>query len=150
MTDIIESQIKERSYLTKTYYKYGKRKSDIEKLIVKTNECEEIVSAAKDKYIIQICEKLNDPITAPKTYWKIINRFLNNKKIPAIPPLLVNGEIIQNFLKKHLFLINVLCLNVLHYKNSSSLPTFYLRTDETLLLLNINDNHIFAITKINA
>ena len=116
MTDIIESQIKERSYLTKTYYKYGKRKSDIEKLIVKTNECEEIVSAAKDKYIIQICEKLNDPITAPKTYWKIINRFLNNKKIPAIPPLLVNGEIIQNFLKKHLFLINVLCLNVLHYK----------------------------------
>ena len=116
MTDIIESQIKERSYLTKTYYKYGKRKSDIEKLIVKTNECEEIVSAAKDKYIIQICEKLNDPITAPKTYWKIINRFLNNKKIPAIPPLLVNGEIIQNFLKKHLFLINVLRLNVLHYK----------------------------------
>ena len=80
MTDIIESQIKERSYLTKTYYKYDKRKSDIEKLIVKTNECEEIVSAAKDKYIIQICEKLNDPITAPKTYWKIINRFLNNKK----------------------------------------------------------------------
>ena len=116
MTDIIESQIKERSYLTKTYYKYDKRKSDIEKLIVKTNECEEIVSAAKDKYIIQICEKLNDPITAPKTYWKIINRFLNNKKIPAIPPLLVNGEIIQNFLKKHLFLINVLRLNVLHYK----------------------------------
>ena len=116
MTDIIESQIKERSYLTKTYYKYGKRKSDIEKLIVKTNECEEIVSATKDKYIIQICEKLNDPITAPKTYWKIINRFLNNKKIPAIPPLLVNGEIIQNFLKKHLFLINVLRLNVLHYK----------------------------------
>ena len=116
MTDIIESQIKERSYLTKTYYKYGNRKSDIEKLIVKTNECEEIVSAAKDKYIIQICEKLNDPITAPKTYWKIINRFLNNKKIPAIPPLLVNGEIIQNFLKKHLFLINVLRLNVLHYK----------------------------------
>ena len=116
MTDIIESQIKERSYLTKTYYKYGKRKSDFEKLIVKANECEEIVSAAKDKYIIQICEKLNDPITAPKTYWKIINRFLNNKKIPAIPPLLVNGEIIQNFLKKHLFLINVLRLNVLHYK----------------------------------
>ena len=63
-----------------------------------------------------MCEKLNDPITAPKTYWKIINRFLNNKKIPAIPPLLVNGEIIQNFLKKHLFLINVLRLNVLHYK----------------------------------
>ena len=28
-----------RSYLNKTYYKYGKRDSDLEKLIVKTNEC---------------------------------------------------------------------------------------------------------------
>ena len=51
MIDVIKSQLKERSYLTKTYYKYGKRKPDFEKLIVKTNECQEIISAAKDKYI---------------------------------------------------------------------------------------------------
>ena len=31
--------------------------------------------------------------------------------------------------------------------NSSSLPTFYLRTDETLLSLNISDDDIFAIIK---
>ena len=68
MNDVINSKLKERSYLTKIYYKYGKRKSDFEKLIVKTSECVEIISAAKDKYIIQMCEKLNDPITAPKTY----------------------------------------------------------------------------------
>ena len=97
---VIKSKLKERSYLTKTYYKYGKRKPDFEKLIVKTNECVEIISTAKDKYFIQICEKLNDPITAPKIYWKIINRFLSNKKIPAIPPLLVNGEIFSNFSQK--------------------------------------------------
>ena len=80
MIDVIKSQLKERSYLTKTYYKYGKRKPDFEKLIVKTNECQEIISAPKDKYIIQMYEKLNDPITATKIYWKMINRFLNNKK----------------------------------------------------------------------
>ena len=68
MNDVLSSKLKERSYLTKIYYKYGKRKSDFEKLIVKTSECVEIISAAKDKYIIQMCEKLNDPITAPKTY----------------------------------------------------------------------------------
>ena len=75
ITDVIKSKLKERSYSTKTYYEYGKRKSRVEKIIVKTNECVEIISAAKNKYVIQICEKLNDPITAPKTYWKIINRF---------------------------------------------------------------------------
>ena len=79
-TDVIKSQLKDRSYLTKTYYKYGKRKPDFEKLIVKTNQCKEFISATKDKYINQMCEKLNDPITALKTYWKIINHFLNNKK----------------------------------------------------------------------
>ena len=82
----MKCKLKERSYLTKTYYKNGERKSDFEKLIVKTNECTEIISAAKDKYIVKMCEKLKDTITAPKTYWKIINRFLSNKKIPAIPP----------------------------------------------------------------
>ena len=37
MIDVIKSQLKERSHLTKAYYKYGKRKPDFEKLIVKMN-----------------------------------------------------------------------------------------------------------------
>ena len=90
---VIKSKLKERAYLTRRYYKYGKRKPDFEKLIIKRNECKEIILAAKDKYIIQMCDNLNDHITAPKTCLKIINRFLNNKRIPAIP-LLVTGEII--------------------------------------------------------
>ena len=35
-----------------------------------------------------------------KAYRSILNRFLNNKKIPNIPPLNVNGKIIYNFEKK--------------------------------------------------
>ena len=46
MTDVIKSKLKERSYLTKTYYKYGKRNFDFQKLIAKTNEFVEIISAA--------------------------------------------------------------------------------------------------------
>ena len=68
MTDVMKSKLKEWSlkHITDTVR---------EKLIVKANEYVEIISAAKDEYIIQMCEKLNDPITAPKTYWKVINRF---------------------------------------------------------------------------
>ena len=62
MTDVIKSKLKERSYLTETYYKCSKRKPDFEKLIVKTNECVEIISAVKDRYIIQMFEKRNDPL----------------------------------------------------------------------------------------
>ena len=48
----------------------------------------------------QLSQKLIDPSTEPKTYWKIINRFVNNKKTPIIPPLLVNNKIISNFSEK--------------------------------------------------
>ena len=41
--------------------------------------------------------KLNDTLTAPNTYWSILNRFLNNRKIAAIPSLLVNGDLLQTF-----------------------------------------------------
>ena len=97
----------------------------------------EIISAAKDEYIIQMCEKLNDPIAAPKTYWKIINRFLSNKKIPVIPPLLVNGEIISNFSQKTSFFNKFFASQCIPLQNSSILAIFYLRTDETVSSLNI-------------
>lgn len=54
----------------------------------------------KKKYVRYMSSKLNDPYTAPKTYWSIMNCFLNNKKISAIPPRLVNCVTITNFLEK--------------------------------------------------
>ena len=35
-----------------------------------------------------------------KAYWSVMNTFLNNKKMPNIPALNVNGKIISNFEKK--------------------------------------------------
>ena len=59
-----------------------------------SNECTKSRSKAKVKYISQLSQKLIDPSTEPKTYWNIINRFVNNKKTPIIPPLLVNNKIV--------------------------------------------------------
>ena len=42
--------------------------------------------------------KLENSNTASKTYWSILSRFLYNKKIPAIPPFLVDGTFISDFL----------------------------------------------------
>ena len=59
-----------------------------------------LIIAAKDKNLIQISAKLEDPNAAPKTYWSILNRFLCNKKIPSIPPTLVNIKVVSNFTEK--------------------------------------------------
>lgn len=41
--------------------------------------------------------KLNDPKTAPKTRWLILDRFLYNKKIHIIPLVFVNSKLSSDF-----------------------------------------------------
>ena len=64
------------------------------------NEYAATILDAKVKYVRYMINKLNDPLTAHKNYWSILNRFLNNGKIPATLPILGNGDIITNFSKK--------------------------------------------------
>ena len=75
-------------------------KSYLDELQEKTDEYAALILDAKERYVRCMSSKLNDPLTAPKTYWSILSRFLNNKEIPTIPPLLVNGDIITNFSEK--------------------------------------------------
>ena len=91
MTDYIKSRLRERSKMTKTCYKYGQVKSHLDELQEKTDEYRALIADAKEKYVRCMSNMLNDPLTVFKTYWSILNCFLNNRKIPAIPPLLVNG-----------------------------------------------------------
>ena len=44
--------------------------------------------------------KLQDPKSAAETYWAILSRLLYMKKIPAIPPLFVNGKFVSDFCEK--------------------------------------------------
>ena len=45
--------------------------------------CSEIIADARDKFLNRLSVKINDPNTLAKSYFSIINNFLNNKKIPA-------------------------------------------------------------------
>ena len=58
------------------------------------------ITSSKLKYYEGLANKLNDPKTGPKTYWKIIKTFLNDTKIPLIPPLLVSNQLVSDFLEK--------------------------------------------------
>ena len=148
MTDDVKIKLKELSKLTK---KYCNMKSDFDKVTAKSNECTEAISAARDKYIKQICEKLNDPLTSPKTYWKILNRLLSNKKVSAIPPVLFDGKIISNFSQKAAIFNKYFASQCTPLQNSSSLPKPRLRTDKTLSSLNIREDDIFVIVeKLNS
>ena len=98
MNKLITLSLRKRSKLNKRYANptdYNK-----EMLLHQVSECTKLIVEAKDKHLAKLSSKLDNPDTAPKTYWSIINRFLNNKKIPMIPPVLFEGKLISDFEKK--------------------------------------------------
>ena len=100
MTNNIKRSLKERSKLTKCYYKNGQKKSDYEKIIERSSDFTKEILEAKNNYILKMTTKLQDPKTAARTYWAVLIRLLYKKKIPAIPPLFVNGKFVSDFCEK--------------------------------------------------
>ena len=52
------------------------------------------VNNAKFIYPTNLGNKVTEPNTSQKTYWKIINQIMNKCRAPKIPPLLVNNLLI--------------------------------------------------------
>ena len=147
MTDSIKNKLKECAKLTKKYFKGGKKDSDLVQINALSNECTKSILEAKEKYISQLSQKLIDPSTEPKTYWKIINRFANNEKTPIIPPLLLNNKIFSNFSEKANLFNKLFASQCTPLENNSSLPPFCLKTNKSFSSLEISETDIFAIMK---
>ena len=63
-------------------------------------ELSELISTRKDDYNLHLANNLIDPTTSSKTYWSILKTFYNGRKIPIIPPLLINDNLETDFKKK--------------------------------------------------
>ena len=76
--------------------------------------------------------KLDNHNTAPETYWSLISRFLNRRKIPAIPPILADGKLLSDFKIKTEFFNSHFPAQCTPVQNASVLPKFQYRTDKRL------------------
>ena len=63
------------------------------------NEINDLVSNAKNLYY-NLAEKLNNPLLQAKTYWSVLKTFYKNKKIPLIPPLLIDDKFVTDIQAK--------------------------------------------------
>ena len=86
-------------------YYYGKMEGREDKVRVDRfrEECQVAVEKAKTDYLKNLGNKLNDPNTSEKSYWKIISKVMNTCRAPKIPPLLVNNMFIMNCKEKASF-----------------------------------------------
>ena len=72
MTDSIKRSLKERSKLSKCYYKNGQKKSDYKKWLEKSSDCTKDIFEAKSNFILKMTTKLQDP----KTHWAILSFYI--------------------------------------------------------------------------
>ena len=137
----------ERSKLTKFSNLVRKvKKRGPRKLQAKAAYCTKEILKAKNDYLLRMTSELNDPKTAPKTYCSILNRFLYNKKIPSIPPLLVQNKFISNFRVKA-NILNDFFASVCTPINKSTLPQFAYKTDVKINSFRVVQNDISRIIK---
>ena len=55
------------------------------------------ISKGKDEYHRQLAQKLSDPSVSSKSYWSILKRLYNRKKVPVVSPLLINNKLESDF-----------------------------------------------------
>ena len=65
-------------------------------------ELKELINTSKALYYENLSKKLNNLLLQAKTYSSILKTFYNEKKIPLIPPLLVDDKFVTEFRTKDL------------------------------------------------
>ena len=104
------------------YIAHGKSQTDKEQLQLISDSLTETIRSSKEKFYCKLSTKLANPSMSSKTYWSILKTFVNGKKIPIIPPLLVNGNFITNFLEKANFFNECFSKQCQPLQNNSTVP----------------------------
>ena len=134
-----------RNNVFKRFKTNGYRSED--KVIVDRlrKEYQEAIVNAKENYFKNLGSKLADPNTGQKSYWKIMNKFLNNCKIPKIPPLLVHDKYITDCKEKATIFNNFFSSQCTPIANDSVLPEIRFHTISRISTFEISLTEIYKI-----
>ena len=116
------------------------------KVIVK--KCTEMILSAKNERMLRMSKKINHPSTSPKSYWSVLNWFLNNKNIPSIPLIFHNGKVISDFNEKANLFNSFFASQCTSASKSSVLPDISSQTNALLNSFSITEKDILAIIKL--
>ena len=148
MNDFVKSKIKANNLLFKQYIRNSRFVSDFRLLENVVNELNDLISSTKALYYNNLAKKLNNPLLQTKTYWSIIKTFYNDKKIPIIPPLLVNDEFVTDIQMKANIFNKFFADQCTPLKNSSSLPVNQIfLTQSRLTSLDFNEDERLKIIR---
>ena len=122
MNENIKKKIMAKKYTCKSFNANKKNYDAYLKLQTITTELSEMILKRKEDYYRLLSDKLNDPHTSAKSYWSILKTLYNGKKIPLIPPILINNKLISNFKEKGNYFIAFFASQCTPISNDSTLP----------------------------
>ena len=147
ITKPIKTLLNKKTRLFKNYKKHGYRIEDKDRLDTFRLECQQSVGTAKMTYLKNLGNKVNDPSTTQKSYWKIINRVLNKCRAPKIQPILVNNIFILNCSEKAKLFIDFFSKQCMPNLTSSVLPPLNLLTDKNIDHVPIQYDEIISLIR---
>ena len=87
MNSEIKNLINEHNLAYKSYCCFNREVFLFEKFKFLQNKSNVSIENSKQTYYSKLSRKLANIATSSKTYWSILKTFMNNKKIPCMPPL---------------------------------------------------------------
>ena len=96
----VKTRIEKKNNLFKSFMAIGRLTVDRARLQKAVAELINIIKSSKENFYNNLAKKLNDLNTSSKAYCSITKAFVNGRKTPIIPPLLVNNNLISNFREK--------------------------------------------------
>ena len=122
MNENIKSKIEAKNKLYQEYVKKGRQETDFCALEESVRNLNDLILQTKTSYYENLGRKLNDPTLQSKTYWSILKGFYNGKRVPVIPPLLVNNKFVTNFKAKANIFNNFFSKQCTPLANRNKLP----------------------------
>ena len=101
------------------------------------------IEECKHRYYFKLSSKLAKRFTSSRTHWSVLKTFLNDKKIPFIPPLFHENKFAPKF-KEEAELFDLFCANQCTLLNNTSVLANNIPklTDKFLYSINFSNNDI--------
>ena len=158
ITNCIKKKIADNNSLYNYYICNGKPSVVLDQIGEASNSLNNMINESKMAHYNRLSMKLSDPKTSPKTYWSILKSFFGDRKIPVIPPIICNSNLVTDFKDKAELFNNYFSSQCSLINNTSVLPqtfppfnhhglsSFHIENDEILKLirsLDVNKSHGF-------
>ena len=141
MTNGIRTAIEMKNNAYKEYIRSSMRHNYYVRLENLTNELSNLIRDTKTEYHSKLAAKLVNPSTSAKICWSILKTFANGRKVPVIPPLLINNEFISNFKTEANYFSRFFNQQCTAISTDSSIPfSVNLATNEAVTIVTLMSN----------